>query len=253
MSYLDDPWMDEPEYPDVGEIVDYLGEPAKVLDVYDTDSDVVPKWATEGSEDDVLIVFDAGRQKKPVSLRELAPFDAGDKERRIVPFDVDEADWVGDEEDGVYVHAAAGPDGWYVTTVVDSETGSFVDDYETDDGPYRSYAEALAAGVSAATEWYYDGDRVLRAISDPVSEATKKKLSGERFDTDLTQLMAAMLARHPAVMSRQHPSQWSDDLPTFGGEEPDCTAAVWSWDEDGLLVGTCADDLQIVARSEAPT
>jgi len=26
-------------------------------------------------------------------------------------------------------------------------------------------------------------------------------------------------------------------LPTFGGEEPDSTIGVWSWDEDELLVG----------------
>jgi len=42
---------------------------------------------------------------------------------------------------------------------------------------------------------------------------------------------------------------WTD-LPTFGGEEPRDTLGVWSWDEDSLLVGTCADDLEVVARSE---
>ena len=38
-------------------------------------------------------------------------------------------------------------------------------------------------------------------------------------------------------------------LPTFGGEEPQDTAGVWSWDATRLLVGTCADDLKIVARN----
>lgn len=37
-------------------------------------------------------------------------------------------------------------------------------------------------------------------------------------------------------------------LPTFGGEEPRSTREVWSWDATRLLVGTCADDLEIVAR-----
>ena len=38
------------------------------------------------------------------------------------------------------------------------------------------------------------------------------------------------------------------DLPTFGGEEPDDTSEVWSWDETRLLVGTCADDIEIINR-----
>lgn len=37
-------------------------------------------------------------------------------------------------------------------------------------------------------------------------------------------------------------------LPTFGGEEPDNTSRVWSWDVRRLLVGTCASDLRIVPR-----
>lgn len=39
-------------------------------------------------------------------------------------------------------------------------------------------------------------------------------------------------------------------LPTFGGAEPASTLEVWSWDETRLLVGTCADDLQIVDRDD---
>ena len=37
-------------------------------------------------------------------------------------------------------------------------------------------------------------------------------------------------------------------LPTFGGPEPRSTEGVWSWDESSLLVGTCRDDFEIVAR-----
>jgi len=40
----------------------------------------------------------------------------------------------------------------------------------------------------------------------------------------------------------------TDEMDDFGGEEPDCTAGVWSWDEGHLLVGTHAGDLEIVAR-----
>ena len=38
-------------------------------------------------------------------------------------------------------------------------------------------------------------------------------------------------------------------LPTFGGEEPDSTRGVWSWDTESLIVGTCADDIKIVNRA----
>jgi len=41
-----------------------------------------------------------------------------------------------------------------------------------------------------------------------------------------------------------------DGLPTFGGTEPDDTTEVWSWDENWLLVGTCASNLEIVDRAE---
>lgn len=39
-------------------------------------------------------------------------------------------------------------------------------------------------------------------------------------------------------------------LPTFGGEAPRDTTGVWSWDADDLLVGRCADELEIVSRSD---
>ena len=42
-------------------------------------------------------------------------------------------------------------------------------------------------------------------------------------------------------------------LPTFGGDEPHDTTGIWSWDEDRLIVGTCADDVEIVPRLSAVT
>lgn len=44
----------------------------------------------------------------------------------------------------------------------------------------------------------------------------------------------------------------TDSLPTFGGEEPEDTNEVWSWDKCYLLVGTCVGDLSITRRPEAP-
>ena len=40
------------------------------------------------------------------------------------------------------------------------------------------------------------------------------------------------------------------ECPTFGGDEPEDTAGVWSWDEDRLLVGEGWGSCQIVARGE---
>ena len=42
----------------------------------------------------------------------------------------------------------------------------------------------------------------------------------------------------------------SDSLPDFGGEEPDCTSGVWSWDETHLMTGMCVGDLGIVSREQ---
>lgn len=40
----------------------------------------------------------------------------------------------------------------------------------------------------------------------------------------------------------------TDDLPSYGGDEPGCTAGVWSWDETHLLVGDCVSELELVTR-----
>lgn len=71
----------------------------------------------------------------------------------IVPFRVDDAEYRGDERDGVYYQVAEGPSGWYFTAVVDSDTGGFVDTIVKDDGPYSSEREAQSAGESWAIEW----------------------------------------------------------------------------------------------------
>ncbi len=59
---------------------------------------------------------------------------------------------------------------------------------------------------------------------------------------DLYDLAAALISREIEL---------TDSLPTFGGDEPVNTERVWSWDETRLLIGTCADDLQIIAREDA--
>jgi len=77
------------------------------------------------------------------------------KTTRIVPWDFDEATYVGDEEDGVYYQVARKGQrcGWYMTAVVDCNTASFCDNLIVDDGPYDTEAEAEEAGKNAAVEW----------------------------------------------------------------------------------------------------
>lgn len=71
----------------------------------------------------------------------------------IVEFNVDHASYVGDDEDGCYYQTAEGPDGYYVTVVVDCGTSSFTADYAVDDGPYGTEEEARKAGEAHAQEW----------------------------------------------------------------------------------------------------
>jgi hypothetical protein len=90
----------------------------------------------------------------------------------IVQFNVDKAEWVGDEQDGCYVqvqHLSKGPDlaaakgigaaliyaaeGWYCTVVVDCDSAGFVADLHTDAGPFESKDEALEYGHAQAADW----------------------------------------------------------------------------------------------------
>lgn len=50
-----------------------------------------------------------------------------------------------------------------------------------------------------------------------------------------------------AMRAGQITADW-DNLPTFGGADIDDTHGVWSWDADRMIVGTCADDLEVVPR-----
>ncbi len=63
------------------------------------------------------------------------------------------ASYVGDGNDGGYYQSGEGPDGWYVSSIIDSDTGSFVDAYITDDGPYPTEAMADQAGGDGIRNW----------------------------------------------------------------------------------------------------
>jgi hypothetical protein len=76
------------------------------------------------------------------------------KQQRICEVDLDEAFYLGGGEDGVYFDAEEGPGGWYTSSVVDCNSGHFIDSLVTDDGPYGTRAEALQAALNgSAYEW----------------------------------------------------------------------------------------------------
>jgi hypothetical protein len=55
-------------------------------------------------------------------------------------------------------------------------------------------------------------------------------------------------ARGLPLDSNTHGDPDWTSLPVFGGSEPDETTGIWSWDETHLIVGSSADDLEIVER-----
>ena len=81
--------------------------------------------------------------------------------------------------------------------------------------------------------------------------------TAKRAPATLEALLAALsdddgttrYARHCGLRSSPTESgiDWTE-LPTYGGAEPADTDGIWSWDATRLLIGTCADDLQIVER-----
>jgi hypothetical protein len=65
-------------------------------------------------------------------------------------------------------------------------------------------------------------------------------------DRALECVMLAM--RNTDRDARDWCGDWTD-LPSWG-ERPSPDEHVWSWDDAGVLVGTCSDDLRIVSREE---
>jgi len=54
-----------------------------------------------------------------------------------------------------------------------------------------------------------------------------------------------------SVRAGEYTDRQMTDLPTYGGEEPESTEGVWSWDATRLLIGACPDDFHIVDREDA--
>lgn len=78
--------------------------------------------------------------------------------KQIAEVDLDSSRSIGTEDDRVYFEAALGPDGWYVSTIVDCGTAHFVDLVITDAGPFGTEGDALSAGLQHAVNWLTDSD-----------------------------------------------------------------------------------------------
>ena len=120
-------------------------------------------------------------------------------------------------------------------------------------------------GTDAIDRARYTGKR-LHKYTDPTEEA-RDDLTIEEAESiacvdagliwidvkefaNLEELRNAMRIGTPWTLD-PHNDAWSTDLPSFGGDEPANTDGIWSWDEYRLLVGSCADDLEIIDRGDA--
>jgi hypothetical protein len=82
---------------------------------------------------------------------------------------------------------------------------------------------------------------IYRDESDPANVGLAYRCGDDSGPIDdLDDLLAVLREYRPTDL---------DNLPTFGGFEPEDTTEVWSWDAERLLVGTCAADLEIVDRA----
>ncbi len=66
---------------------------------------------------------------------------------------------------------------------------------------------------------------------------------------------ARSLRELKAVLKKSFSEEESDQidwtsLPNYGGDEPEETSEVWSWDKGNTLSGSCADDLEISPRCD---
>ncbi len=88
----------------------------------------------------------------------------------VVDWETDADRYVGDHVDGASWRVRHGPDGWYVTVTVESETANSLDDIYSDQGPFPTEEEADQFGRGAAEDWCVGngvclGDDEMSALS----------------------------------------------------------------------------------------
>ena len=111
------------------------------------------------------------------------------------------------------------------------------------------YREMFENGPISAYNSYYEPDGTEVYCLNPVPPTTLEELVNVLRETDRCADFEDYedLSERTGIAMNHGKLDWTE-LPTFGGEEPSSTLEVWSWDADSLLVGTCTDDLSIVAR-----
>ena len=99
------------------------------------------------------------------AAEEEAAYTAEDEAKSAPPQwmagDVDDATWVGNDFDGVYILAKQDGNGdWWGLTMVDSDSGGFCQQLREPIGPVDSEAAAMDHARTAAEEWCIDNDVV---------------------------------------------------------------------------------------------
>jgi len=125
--------------------------------------------------------------------------------------------------------------------------------------------QAALAAHEAAPKIADDWGDTLRYLGQDLSDAREKyaawienaKLSAawvkaaERYApapiSSLSDLLEAIIIDDERFVTN---GDWSSSMPSFGGDEPEETAGVWSWDAESVLIGTCLDDIEIISREE---
>ena len=103
----------------------------------------------------------------------------------ICDVDMDDAYYLGTSEDGVYfdtcyVEVVPGIEkGWYWSSLIDCNSGHWCDDYQIDQGPYATEAEALFAGLYAASDWLSDNN-ITRGWRGDYKRLTREFKRAER-------------------------------------------------------------------------
>lgn len=109
-----------------------------------------------------------------------------------------------------------------------------------------SAAEELTARFELAVTGQTTAD-VYAGKPDGLGASRLSVLHSATTLEELLGLLRDAEAEAPKVVQRFDLSS----LPSFGGDWPDDTHCVWSWDADRLLVGTCIADMHIVDREES--
>lgn len=90
------------------------------------------------------------------------------------------------------------------------------------------------------------GEYVAAAATLTLHDA-RQRLAGA---TSLGELLTTLHGVHAGLSDDDLACLDLSDLPIFGGEAPDDTHGVWSWDEQSLLIGAGWDDWEIVDRDD---